>query len=261
MPDWTSAEAYERRVGRWSRLVAHEFLPWVAPERGLAWLDVGCGTGTLARAIVETRAPRSVVGIDPAADDLAYARERAGGRIEFHEGRAERLPFPDRAFDVVVSGLALNFFADQPRAMAELKRVLRAGGAMGAYVWDFAGEMQMMRRFWDAARALDPAAAALDFATLYPDCKPEPLARAFRAAGFAQVATRAIDAPTLFRDFDDLWLPMAVGSGTIPDYVQGLGEERRAALKERLRASLPAAADGTIPLIARAWAVKGTREA
>jgi hypothetical protein len=128
---------------------------------------------------------------------------------------------------------------------------------VAAYLWDYAGEMKFMRHFWDAAVALDPAARDFDQGALYLICKPGPLEALFRSAGIEEVEVRAIDVPTVFRDFDDLWSPFLGGTGPAPGYVASLSEERRAALRERIRADLPIAADGSIPLVARAWAVRG----
>jgi hypothetical protein len=117
--------------------------------------------------------------------------------------------------------------------------------------------MQLMRRFWDAAVALDPDAEALDEGRRFPLCRPEPLERLLRDAGLQDVSVRPVDTPTRFRDFDDYWGPFLGGQGPAPGYLMSLSQERRAALRERLRAALPAAADGSIRLIARAWAARG----
>ena len=257
---WASGAAYEPYVGRWSRLVAREFLAWLAVPPGSRWLDVGCGTGALAETILAVASPAAVVGIDPSAGYVAYARERVRDeRAGFEVGDARALPYPDASYDAVVSGLVLNFVPDPARAAGELARVARPGGVVAAYVWDYAGEMQLMRHFWDAAAALDPAVRDLDEGRRFPLCQPEPLARIFRGAGLADVATRAIDVPTHFRDFDDYWSPFLGGQAPAPRYAMSLSEERRAALRERLRAALPTEPDGAIRLLARAWAVRGTR--
>ena len=140
-----------------------------------------------------------------------------------------------------------------------MTRVTRTGGRVAAYVWDYAGRMELIRRFWDAAAAIDPAAAELDEGGRFGLCKPEPLARLFQEAGLAEVDVHAVEVPTRFRDFDDLWAPFLGGQGPAPGYLMGLAAERRAALRERLRAALPLAGDGSIDLVARAWAVRGTR--
>ena len=162
-------------------------------------------------------------------------------------------------YDVVVSGLVLNFVPLPERMLAEMARALTPGGMLALYVWDYAGKMQLLRHFWDAAAALDPEAVELDEGRRFPICHPERLAELFRGAGLEKVETRPIDVPTHFRDFDDYWQPFLGGQGPAPGYAQALSEARRAALRERLRAALPAAIDGSIPLVARAWAVCGTR--
>jgi len=257
---WASGDAYEPYVGRWSRLVASEFLAWLAVAPGRQWLDVGCGTGALTQTILAAANPAAVTGIDPSAGFLAFARRRVTDqRAEFRVADAQALLVPAASFDAVVSGLVLNFVPKPELAAAELARVARPQGVVAAYVWDYAGEMQMMRRFWDAAVALDPAARPLDEGVRFPLCKPEPLAQIFGAAGLRDVAVRAIDVPTVFRDFDDYWTPFLGGQAPAPGYNMSVSEEQRSALRERLRASLSSADDGSIRLIARAWAVRGLR--
>jgi ubiquinone/menaquinone biosynthesis C-methylase UbiE len=256
---WESGDAYEPYVGRWSRLVAREFLAWLALPVGGRWLDIGCGTGALTRTILEGAAPSRILGMDRSDGYATYARSRIpDGRAAFVVGDAEALPVAQAMFDAAVSGLVLNFVPQPERMVAEMARILRPGGTAALFVWDYAGEMQLMRHFWDAATMLDAAAAEKDEGRRFPICKPEALARLLTDAGFDAVATRAVDVATLFRDFDDYWSPFLGGQGPAPGYAMSLPEERRAALRERIRAALPVAADGTISLIARAWAVRGT---
>jgi SAM-dependent methyltransferase len=200
-----------------------------------------------------------VVGVDPSAGFLANARARIGdARAAFTAGDARALPVADRRFDAVVSGLALNFVPEPGRAAAEIVRVTRPGGVVAAYVWDYADGMAMIRKFWDAAIALDPEATALDEARRFPLCRPEPLRALWTDAGIADVIVEPIDVPTVFRDFDDLWNPFLGGQGPAPGYVGSLTENRRLALRDRLAADLPTREDGSIALTARAWAVRGT---
>jgi SAM-dependent methyltransferase len=158
----------------------------------------------------------------------------------------------------VVSGLVLNFVPDPVQAVQEMTRVTRPRGRVAAYVWDYAGRMELMRWFWDAAAALDPAAVELDEGRRFGLCQPEPLARLFQDAGLVEVGVRPIQVPTRFRGFDDYWMPFLGGQGPAPGYAMALDETQRAALREELRARLPVAADGSISLVARAWAVGGT---
>jgi SAM-dependent methyltransferase len=258
MTNWTVGDAYEPYVGRWSRLVAREFLAWLAIPPGGHWLDVGCGTGALSATILSLASPETVTGVDQSEGYVAYAREHVpDGRAAFKVGDAQHLPFEDARFDAVVSGLVLNFLPQPGRAVVEMARVARPGGVVAAYVWDYAGQMQLMRHFWDAAAELDPAARELDEGRRFPLCQPEPLEQLFRAAALREVAARPIDVPTLFLDFDDYWSPFLGDQGPAPGYAMSLSEERRAGLRERIRARLPRAADGSIPLLARAWAVRG----
>ena len=257
---WESGAAYEGYIGRWSRLVAREFLDWLDLPDGLAWLDVGCGTGVLTRAILESCAPRSVVGVDPSGGFLDHARATTSdARTRFERGNADATGQDDASFDVAVAGLVLNFVPDVRAALAEAQRVVRPGGTVGAYVWDYASGMQLIRVFFDAAIALDPAMAAHDEAVRFPITHEGRLAETFEAAGMLDVDHRPIDVPTVFRDFDDLWTPFLGGTGTAPTYVATLDERARDALRDRLHNSLPIEADGSIRLTARAWAVRGRR--
>jgi ubiquinone/menaquinone biosynthesis C-methylase UbiE len=131
------AEAY---IGRWSRLVAGEFMEWIAVPDGGTWLDIGCGTGELTRVILDRCQPSAVTGVDPSGPFLALAVERtADRRAEFREGDAQALPFEDGLFDACVSGLVLNFVPEPKRGVSEMARVTRGGGTVAAYVWDYAG--------------------------------------------------------------------------------------------------------------------------
>ncbi|MGH3478719.1 MAG: class I SAM-dependent methyltransferase [Nocardioidaceae bacterium] len=255
---WEAGDAYEAYVGRWSRPVAVAFLQWLGLPAHLRWLDVGCGTGALTAAVLEEAEPAEVVGVDPSAGFLAAAGARVRDvRATFRAGDARSLPLPDGQFDAVVSGLALNFVPDPRRAVAEFARVARAGGMAAAYVWDYADGMAMMRYFWDAAAALDPAAVQLDEGHRFPLCRPEPLHALWADAGLDDVTVRAFDVPTTFSDFDDYWTPFLGGQGPAPGYVSSLSDEHRLALHDLLRARLPSGIDGSIRLTARAWAVRG----
>lgn len=256
---WASGEPYERYVGRWSRLVAAEFLAWLDAPAGLDWLDVGCGTGALTEAVARGCAPGHLAGVDPSAGFLDLARRRLGGAAELRRADARDLPFPAAAFDRVISGLVLNFVPDPPRAAAEMARVARPGAEVALYVWDYAEGMELMRHFWDAAAAVDPRGGELDEGRTFPICRPEALHGLFAAAGLADVETRAVDVPTVFRDFEDYWTPFLGGQGVAPAYCVSLAEDVRAELCERLRGAVPARADGSIHLIARAWAVRGRK--
>ncbi|WP_433228895.1 class I SAM-dependent methyltransferase [Actinomadura formosensis] len=255
---WAVGDSYEAYAGRWSRRIAEAFLRWLDVPAGRRWLDVGCGTGALTETVLSVAEPARVVGVDTSAGFLAHARERIGdARAVFRLGDARSLPVPDRGFDAVVSGLALNFVPEPGRAAAEFARVTNPGGVAAAYVWDYAEGMAMMRFFWDAAATLDPAAADLDEGLRFPLCRPEPLARLWTDAGLDEVVVQAIEIPTVFSGFDDYWRPFLGGQGPAPGYVMSLGAKHRDALRELLRERLPSGRDGSIRLTARAWAVRG----
>lgn len=254
---WAGATAYEAYMGRWSRAVAARFVDWLAVPAGRRWLDVGCGTGALTDAILHAADPRSVVAIDPSRDFVDGAREMiADPRASFAVGTADQTGLNDASVDVVVSGLVLNFVPDVARALAEAVRVLSPGGLVGAYVWDYAEGMELLRTFWTTAISLDRGASALDEGARFPLARRSALESAFVGAGLDDVAVRPIEVPTVFPGFDDLWAPFLRGTGPAPAYVASLGESAREALRTRLRSALGAGQD-PIRLAARAWAARG----
>lgn len=259
--DWfADGEAYERFMGRWSRPVARLFVERLSAPSGQRWVDVGCGAGSLTAAVLERAAPSSVIGVDASEAYLTLARQTIkSDRAGFRLGDALALPTADAQADIAVAGLVLNFIPDPPGALSEMCRVLRPGGTVAAYVWDYAGEMQMLRRFWDAAVALFPEAAERDEGRIFAICRPERLAELFGAAGLDAVETGALDVPTVFADFDDYWSPFLLAQGPAGAFCAGLAREDRERLRERLERDLPAAADGSLRLLARAWTVRGTR--
>jgi len=256
--NWGGADPYERYVGRWSRKVAKEFLAWVSVRPGAAWADIGCGTGALVECILAQCEPGSIAGVDKAQGFIAAARRKVTDRrASFEAADAVALPWSTGAFDAAVSGLVLNYAPDYKAMVLEMARVTKPGGKVALYVWDYAGGMQMMRYFWDAAIAVSPEDSRLDQAERFPICQPEPLQALFRDAGLESVSGRAIEIPTAFLNFDDYWSPFLGRQGAAPTYLASLDDATREKIREALRTRLVPSPDGTIALKARAWAVQG----
>lgn len=259
LPDrWTAGTTYEAFMGRWSRRIAAPFLHWLAAPSGLDWLDVGCGTGALSNAICEHADPASVTACDPAAPFIAFASEQPHDpRLKFLVADTTNLPPREGGYGQVTSAFALNFIPDPAAALRAMAAAAAPGATVSACVWDYAEGMEFLRRFWDVATELDPAARVLDEGVRFPVCRPAPLLALFSEAGLQRAACEPIEIVTAFRDFDDYWTPFLGGTGPAPSYVASLTPEHRSALADRLQQELPHAPDGSIGLIAGAWAVRG----
>lgn len=255
---WSAAEHYERYMGRWSRQIATRYLDWLEPPKDAAWLDVGCGTGALTQTIMARCAPRTIAAIDPSATFVAQARATTSDaevRLRFEVADAQRIPLEDAAVDVAASALVVNFVPDKVAALREMKRVTRPGGLVSFYVWDYpGGGMGFMRAFWNAATALEPRAMELAEARRFPFCTPDGLAALCAEAGWPAATVGKIEIETRFASFEDLWQPFTLGAGPAPGYCVSLPEDKRAALKARLRQDV--GGDGPVSFPARAWAVK-----
>ncbi|MFF5226937.1 class I SAM-dependent methyltransferase [Dactylosporangium sp. NPDC000521] len=225
---------------------------------GLCPVGAGAGSGARADSGSVVGAAGSRTGPEAASGAAQGAGPDTGPGARFVAGDARALPLRDAAVDVVVSGLALNFVPSPAAAVAEFARVTAPGGTVAAYVWDYADGMAMMRYFWEAATTLDPSAAALDEGRRMSICSPAALSALWSAAGLTAVTTRPIDTTAVFADFDDYWTPFLGGTGPAPSYVASLPTDHRDALRDLLRTRLPRAADGSIPLLARALAIRGT---
>jgi SAM-dependent methyltransferase len=255
---WSNAIAYERFMGRWSALVARKFLEWLAVPPARSWLDVGCGTGSLTRLILETQQPSEIISIDPSQEFISHAqRSISDPTVKFMIGQAQSLELDSNSIDAVVSGLVLNFVPQPEAAISEMLRVTKPGGTIGIFIWDYSDGMKMLRYFWDAAVGLDDKARELDEGIRFPLCREGQLEALVRDAGLKQVQATAIQVQTIFQNFDDYWQPFLGKVGPAPNYTMSLDAKDRGKLEHQLRKSLPIDEDGSISLVARAWAVKG----
>lgn len=254
---WMDGDPYEYFMGRWSSLMASEFLKWLDPPSNLNWLDIGCGTGALSESIEQTCIPKKISCIDPSPGFLEIVKKRLSKNNDFKVGNVEALPYENSSFDVVVSGLALNFFPNLNGALNEMKRVSRQNGIMAAYVWDYADRMDFLRYFWDAAYEIDPKSREYDEGLRFPICNLKGLYKAFHKAGLFEVETSFLDIETTFKDFEDYWNPFLGGQGPAPSYLMSLSRKSQDRLKEKIHERIIYETDGAIKLTGRALVVKG----
>jgi len=257
---WNAASAYEHFMGRWSRILAGEFVRWLDAPAGQYWLDVGCGTGSLASAILEIADPAAVVACDPSEAFIASARTNVNdARIEFSVAGVDELPLRAKGFDLAVSLLALNFFPDPERGVRSMSEAVSPGGTVAACVWDYADGMEFLRVFWDTAITLDPNAAEFDEGARFPICAREPLIELFRSAGLVEVICEPIEIETVFASFEDYWDPFLGATGPAPAYLASLDTKKQEEFRDAVGRSLTVASDGSIHLRARAWPVRGSK--
>lgn len=257
---WESASAYERFMGRWSRELARSFVLWLGIPAAHHWLEVGCGTGALTSRILEVGHPASVVATDSSEQFIMHARAAfRDHRVRFLTANADNLPTTPEGYDVVVSSLVLNFLPDPTAALREMRSRAAEDGKVAACVWDYAGGMQFLRRFWDAAVELDPTAHQYDEGERFPICSPSALEAAFRQAGFSRVRVEALEIATHFQNFDDYWLPFIGGPGPAPGYLTSLSAQGQQDLRNRLASMLPRNEDDSIALTAKGWAARAEK--
>ncbi|MBS2028842.1 MAG: class I SAM-dependent methyltransferase [Deltaproteobacteria bacterium] len=246
--------AYERYMGKWSRLVGAAFLDWLGAESGKRWLDVGCGNGAFTELILDRCAPGFVHGIDPSEGQLAYARARFSSRVaEFRQGDAMALPFPDDSFDAAVMPLVIFFVPEPAKGVAEMARVVRPGGLVTAYAWDIVGggfPYELLKVELRALGVIVPEAPNVDAARI------DALLKLWMGAGLEAAETKEITVQRSFADFDDYWATVQ-GAPSAGPKLAAMADADLATLKMRLRAQLPADDRGRITCSARAHAIKG----
>ena len=252
---FTDGEAYERMMGRWSRLAGETFLDWLDVPKGLRWLDVGCGNGAFTEEIIARCAPGTVMAIDPSDEQLAFARTRPAAKLaKFEVGDAQKLSFGDATFDVAIMALVLAFLLDPAKAVAEMARVVRPGGWVATYMWDIL----------NGGAPTTPIYTAIESLGSTLPVRPNPAASRLEAmhgfwemAGLEAIETRVIRIPVRYADFDDFWDSNTVPVGPQGKVIAGMSPAAREQLRTRLREFLPAASDGRIVYESFANAVKG----
>ena len=246
--------AYEEAMGRWSRLAGEIFVDWLAPQPGLRWIDVGCGSGAITELLMQRCAPIEIHGVDPSEAQLAFARTRPGARgAQFRRGDAMALPFPDNRFDAAVMALVIFFVPDPAKGVAEMARVVRPGGMIAAYAWDMASggfPFLPIQAEFRAMGITPPMPPSVDAS------RTETLRRLWTEAGLESVETRAITPQRTFANFDEFWAISTTG-GSIRPTLAAMTPSDVQQLKERVRARLPADSQGRITYGARANAIKG----
>jgi len=252
---FTDGKAYEKFMGRWSRIAGRKFLSWLNPPKGLRWIDVGCGNGAFTEELVAHAAPASVTGVDPSEGQISFARSRfTAGNIEFRIGDACALPFADNSFDSASMALVIVFVSDPQKAASELARVVKPGGIAATYMWDMAS----------GGFPHSPLSKALQSLDLPMPSRPNPeagrrdaLLAYWKDAGFTDIDIDVIRIDTVYADAEDYWQSSTMASGPAGNAMSKLTPADKERLKARLREILPAAPDGKIVYPAFANAVKG----
>ena len=245
---------YEKMMGKWSQLAGERFLDWLAPPRGLRWVDVGCGNGAFTELLVNRCAPASVLGVDPSEGQLAFARTRPASRLaRFEPGDAMALPLADASVDAAVMALVIFFVPDPAKGIAEMVRVARPGGSVSAYAWDILdggfplAPLQEELRAIGTTPMLPPSVEA---------ARLDALRESWTRAGMESVETTQITVQRTYDGFEDFWETSLLGSSVGPK-VKSLPPADVGLIRQRLRARLAPDAAGRITCSGRANAVKG----
>jgi ubiquinone/menaquinone biosynthesis C-methylase UbiE len=249
-----TGDSYDRFMGRYSRELAPRFVAFAGLEPGMRALDVGCGSGLLTAALADRLGARNVAAADPSEPLLATCADRVPG-ADVRRAPAEALPWPDDSFDAVLSQLVLNFVSDADAAVAEMGRIVARGGILASCTWDYAGGMQMLRTFWDAAAELDPRAP--DEQNMRYRSADE-LAALWERHELDDVGTAPLDVQVGYDSFDDFWEPFMLGVGPAGAYCASLEPEQREPLRDGCFRRL-GSPTGPFSLTARAFVVRGSR--
>ncbi|HEY2042040.1 MAG TPA: class I SAM-dependent methyltransferase [Jatrophihabitans sp.] len=256
-PFRTTPASYDDHVGRYGAELARGLIGLAGVGARDKVLDVGCGTGLLTAELAAVLPAANVAALDPSEPFAAACRSRVPD-ADVRVGRGERIPFEQATFDALLAQLSVNFMSDPAGGVREMRRVARPGGVVAACVWDYAGEMTLLRAFWDAARRVDPASARFDEGVTMPFCNRTELSALWVGAGLRDVEIEALRPSVRYSDFDDLWRPFLAGVAPSGAYATSLDDAGRAALRSEFFLGLGAPA-GSFVLTARAWGVVGRR--
>lgn len=252
-----AADAYDLFVGRYGARLGEELVRVAGVSPGQRALDVGAGAGALTRVLVDQLGAGNVAALEPSETFVAALEARVPG-VDVRRGAAEELPFADGDFDAALAQLVVNFLADPERGLTEMRRVVRPGGVVAACVWDYPGEMTLLRVFWEAAASLDPErVAGVDERVVMDFDEEGELAVLFRRAGLEDVRDGSLVVAADYRSFDDLWAPFLLAVGPAGAYAASLGAAEQEALRDEYRRLL-GSPEGPFRLGARAWYAVGT---
>jgi SAM-dependent methyltransferase len=226
-----AGSAYDSFMGRYSGPLALRFADAVGVTRGQTALDVGCGPGALTGVLVDRLGADAVSACDPSEPFVADCIARYPGVI-VRVAPAEAIPFDDDAFDLAVAQLVMHFVSDPDRAAAELCRVVRPGGLVGACVWDLDDGMEMLHRFWEAVLAVDPDAAVNERGLRFGG--PRELVDLFETAGLSDVTETTLRVTSTYPAFDELWSGFLAGVGPAGTYCVSLSDASRAKVKQEM---------------------------
>lgn len=241
------ADAYMAFMGRYSEPLAGLFVEAAEARPGQTALDVGCGPGALTARLADALGPEHVLAVDPSKSFVAATAARCPG-VDVRQGVAEKLPFADGSVDVALAQLVVHFMADPVAGLREMGRVSR--GVVAATVWDYGGGTGPLSLFWAAVADLDPAEAGEGERA---GTREGHLTELFRAAGLADVEPGVLTVTVPYATFEQWWHPYTLGVGPAGDYVAGLDDDHRNALRDRCRQRLP---EAPFEVRASAWLVR-----
>jgi ubiquinone/menaquinone biosynthesis C-methylase UbiE len=252
---FTDGAAYERMMGRWSRAAGDVFIDWLGLPPGLNWLDVGCGTGAFSELVLDRCRPHTLAAVDPSEDQIAYARTTAAAaHLQFRVGDAQSLPFAAAEFDVATMALVITFIPDPAKALAELKRVVKPGGTIATYVWDFlngGSPQQPLREGVEALGVAVPPTAG------HANSTQQRLEEIFKAASLEQVTTRLIEIEVSYPDFDSYWTSQTALANSVVQHLRAMKDTDVERVKAWLREQVPTDSAGRIAYKAQASAARG----